>query len=306
MNRRLCAICLSLLLIAVLLPAQVRAVTPIDPDRDASLTLHYRHHDAPCEGLQISTYRVARVYPDGTYELTGDFAGYGVDIYGVTSQEEWNVIADTLSACAAADEIAPTCTGYTDENGVAAFENILPGMYLTLSARAEVETGTLVFGQFLTVVPYPQEDGDHDYHVTVYPKPVAHIPGADPVAYNVVKQWRDSGSEHRPLSVTVEILKDGVLQSAQILSAENQWSYQWTAPDDGAQWQVVERPVPEGYSVSVVNRENTFIVTNTYTEIDDTSPETGDTIVLWPYVLGMCLAGGLIVALAVWRKREAE
>lgn len=306
MNRRLCALCLSLLLMAALIPARALAVTPIDPDRDASLTLHYRYQDAPCEGLQVSTYRVARVQENGTYDLEDAFAGSGADIYGVTSQEEWNIIADTLAAYIAAEGLTSDCTGYTDENGVVAFENIRPGMYLTLSTRAETETGILMFGQFLTVVPHPQEDGNHDYHVTAYPKPVSFAPGTEPVAYQVVKQWRDGGYKYRPEAVTVEILKDGVLQSSQSLSAENQWSYQWTAPDDGAQWQVAEKPVPKGYTVSVLMQENTFIITNSYTEVDEESPETGDTMVLWPYLLGMCLAGGLIVFLAIWRKRDQE
>lgn len=283
-----------------------KAVTPIDPEQPSSLTIQYRYENMDFSGLTCQIYRVAEVFPDGTYALTGSFADVPVNIHGVESQAEWKNIASTLIAYAAADRIQPDYTLATDENGNAAFQNILPGMYLTQSVTVQGSERILTFEAFLTVVPYPQEDGSHNYDVTVVPKVQHHTPTPQPLEYKVVKQWKDLGNtQQRPQSVTVDILKDGVVQSTQILSADNDWCYSWTAPDDGSLWQAVERSVPQNYTVTVVSRDNTILITNVY-EAEQEPPKTGETMVLWPYMLLLCFCGGVLILLALWRMRKEQ
>ena len=302
MKRMQIIMSLSLLLAAVFLCAGTVSAA-WNPEQSSSLTLQYVHDGQGQEGLGITSYRIAELLPDGTYALTGAFTEYPVNITGVTSQAEWREIASTLAAYAAADGIRPTCTGITDEMGTIVFEDILPGMYLTLSVKSD----TVRFETFLTAVPRPTEDGAYRYDVTAVPKyePIPTEPSPEPVEYSVVKLWKDTGyTEYRPESITVDILKDGKFHESQELSSENNWSYRWTAPDDGSIWQIAEREVPEGYTVTVTENGTVFYLTNITVYSEPTSPQTGTSFVVWQYSLWMCAAGGILLLLAVQRKER--
>jgi hypothetical protein len=205
-----------------------------------------------------------------------------------------------------ADGIAPTYSSTTDANGTVAFTNIVPGMYLTLGVRSETPEKVVIFETFITVVPYPNNDGDHNYDVVSYPKSESYIPEKEEVEYRVMKLWSDSGNENkRPRSVTVDVFKDGVYQFSETLSSKNYWEFRWTAPDDGSQWQAVERNVSGAYSVTTVTDGTTIIITNAHPG-EPEPPPTGDIWVLWPFLLLMIFAGGAVLVLAVWRMRCGE
>lgn len=283
----------------------VYAVNVVDPQMKSSLALQYKYDDEYLEGVEIKTYRIAEVFADGTFALCGQFKDYPVNIQGVTSKNEWNDIASTLSAFVAADNLEPTYSEITNSNGTVEFKDILPGFYLTLSVEVEAPKQTIIFDSFLTVLPQKMDDGAYNYDVVAYPKGDIYIPQEKDISKKVVKQWKDSGfTEKRPEYIEVDILKDGVIQSTQKLSSENNWSYSWTVKDDGSKWQAVERKVAEKYTVTVVEDGNTIIVTNAYVTTDDGPPKTGYTFILWPYILGLCISGGALITLAAWRKRS--
>ena len=177
-------------------------------------------------------------------------------------------------------------------------------MYLTLS----VKTDTARYETFLTAVSYPSEDGDVQYDVIAVPK--YELLPEDPektAEYTVVKLWKDTGyDKYRPASITVDLLKDGIFQESQQLSEKNNWTYRWTAPKDGSVWQVVEREVPEGYTVTVSESGNTFYLTNLSIYSEPGSPQTGTGLGLWQYSLSMCIAGGILLLLAVQRKERKQ
>ncbi len=305
MKKLICVLMLCVTLALSLSALTVNAIEPIEPDKACSLTLNYRHDGVNISGLEIKTYRVAEVYENGTFALIGDFANYPVNIYGIDSQAEWKSVADTLSAYAVSDNLKPLTSKTTDENGTVSLENIQTGIYLTLSVRRESESQILIFESFLTVLPMFGDDAEHNYNITAYPKAEAFTPTPDEIEFKVVKKWRDSANaQNRPESITVMIIRDGVYQSTQILSEDNNWSYFWTAPNDGSDWQVIERDVPEGYSVTVSENTASIIITNTYKSNDVPPPQTGDIRSLWLYVAVMCAAGCLLIITAIWYKRK--
>jgi len=276
---------------------------PIDTQRSSSLTLQYRYGEEVFPDLTVQTYRVAQVLKNGEYSLTGIFSKYPINIEGIQSQSQWRRIATTFAAYIAADEISATQSQITDQEGFVCFENLQPGMYLTLSVRAEKGSTVTVFETFLTVIPYPEEDGNYLYDVTAYPKCEQFISEPAQQSYKVVKQWKDSSyTDLRPEGVTVDIFKDGVLQSSQVLTAENNWCYSWTAPDDGAKWQAVERYVAEYYTVSVEEFDTTIVITNVY-DGNEEPPQTGDTTLPHAYLLIAGVLGITLVLVAAWRRR---
>lgn len=296
-----CIVIVALIISSV---ANVCAISPIDSQKKSSLTLQYKHGENFYSGIEIKTYRIAEVFPDGTYALWGDFKDYSVNIYDISSKTEWDKICSTLSAFAVADNIAPTCSAITDEKGTVVFKDILPGMYLTLSVDLKTEKELVKFESFITAVPTPDDNGNHNYNVTAYPKCELLKPSEKEIEYKIVKHWKDSGyTSKRPKTIEIDVLKDGVVKSTQKLSKENNWSYSWVAIDDGSQWQAIEKNIPSSYSMTVIHKDNTIIITNTYDSLHTDPPKTGETTVLWPWVLAMCVSGVLIILLSIWRKR---
>lgn len=306
MKRIISALCICITISVLLFGgiANVRAISPIDPQKKSSLTLQYKHGDNFYSKVEIKTYRIAEVFEDGSYALCGDFKDYPVNIYGVYSKTEWDNICSTLSAFAVADGISPTLTAVTDQSGTVIFKEILSGMYLTLAVNVETESEIVKFESFITAVPAPDADGNHSYDVTAYPKCEVFTPTDKELEYKIVKHWKDSGyTSKRPESVEIDVLKNGIVQFSQKLSKDNNWSYCWKAPDDGAQWQAVEKNIASKYKVTVTRKENTIIITNAYDSPYKEPPKTGETTVLWPWILAMCASGVLVVLLSIWRKR---
>ena len=105
------------------------------------------------------------------------------------------------------------------------------------------------------------------------------IPGITPdekdeITYKVLKLWKDQGyTEYRPISITVDIYRNGELNHTVRLSGENNWAYSWSAEDDGSIWTVIEREIPEGYIMSVEKRSTAFILTNTFDEQEPEEPD---------------------------------
>lgn len=293
------------MLLMLLYPLSVFAVTPIDPNMPSSLEIHYTHDGMDYSDLSVRVYRVAEVFEDGTFALCGDFGEYPVELYGITSQAQWRSITSTLTAYVQADALTPQLQGTTDASGKVLFEDILPGIYLTMSVQVSTEQKVVTFESFLTMVPSPGEDDTHQYHVTAVPKCQVFTPTPEELELKVVKQWKDPGYiSIRPNKIQVEILKNGELQSVQELSGANNWTYGWKAPNDGARWHVVERNVGRDYTVSFAQNGTTFIITNTYKYPDESTPQTGDTTLLWPYVVAMGVSGtGLILVAVLLRRR---
>ena len=289
---------LCLLLVCLLLqPLRIGADQP-----EAGLLLTYSKDGQAFEALQIRIYRVAELFEDGTYGLTGVFAGYPVNIYGITNQNQWQAVADTLSGYIAADSIPADREMTTDEAGAAHFENLLTGLYFVEQVVAEREDGRYLFNRFMVYVPTPQSDGTYVYQVEAKPKCVAFTPKTH---YTVTKLWQDEGSPiARPQAVTVAIYHRGQLQHTQILSAQNNWSYTWTVEgEDDGQWSVAERSVPSHYEVSVSQNGNVFSIVNTAESVRPTPP-TGDSFAPLPWILALSISGLALLVLVLYGRRR--
>ena len=295
---------LIVLLFAVIQPICAHAITPVDTQRNCSITLHYTKDDTVFPGLDVHIYRVAKASPDGTFDLVSPFDSYPVNIHGITTQQEWQEATSTLAAYISADQIVPHHSKKTDTTGTVVFDQLATGLYLICGTVAENEDGLYEFDDFLIYLPTPLEDGSHDYDVEAKPKCSAFTPMTE---YKVIKLWKDSGyTSKRPKSITIDILKDGVLYDTQVLSAENNWTYTWRVPDGEGKWTVVERDVPRSYTVTITNKMAVFTITNTYPTPSTDIPKTGDIFPLWPYIIVMCLSGFLLLALGIWHKRNQK
>lgn len=298
-------LCAAVMLLALSVPAA--ATSPVEVDRPSSLALQYSQDGTAFPGLEIRAYRVAEIFPDGTYALWGDFKDYAVNIYGVTSQTEWRQITATLVSYITADQLQHTATATTDENGLATFSGLQTGMYLILSVTAEGQQ-TVVFEDFMISVPNVDANGEYVYDVAAKPK--YRVLESDPGQreHRVTKLWKDAGfEESRPESVTVDIYKDGELFTTQSLSAQNDWSYSWTTEEsDASVWTAVERDVAADYTVTIVTEGSTILITNAREGSDPPPDDTGDPILVIAMLMVTGGCGMGLTKAAARRKRNTD
>ena len=150
-------------------------------------------------------------------------------------------------------------------------------------------------------------EGQWQYAITVAAKPdILTQPDADR-QMKVLKLWKgDEARTDRPKSIDVEIFRNAESYKTVTLSENNHWSYTWTAKDDGSIWNVVERNIPEGYTMTVEERDTAFVLTNIRNTPGTPPPATGDSANILLYVVLMLLSGGMLIILSIRGKRKQK
>lgn len=316
-NRKIGILFVLLCLCFRLMPYQAMAVStsdavePIIPEKECSLTISYCYGETAFSGVEVKLYRIAKVSADFQYTLTQPFASSGLILDGVRTAGEWNVVRTTLETHILAYDISAEFTAVTNEAGQVSFGALKTGMYLAIGSQVEMQGLQYRFDSALIALPGLGMDGRWQYQVSVNAKGEA-LPPIDPdetIELKVLKLWRgDENRKDRPESVEVEIFCNGISYETIILSEENHWAYTWSAKDDSSNWMVVERNVPQGYTVTIEERQSTFILTNTWTptypDDPDKPPPTGDTSNILLHILLMIGAGSMLIVLGVAGKRS--
>jgi len=287
---------------AIFQPICVDAVALLDADAQASLKLHYQKDTVAFSDLQIGIYRVAEALPDGSFQLVEPFASYPINIYGISKQEQWHQIAQTLYSYIVANQVKADVESLTDTNGVVCFSNLKTGLYFVREVVVENTRGTYVFNQFMVYVPTPLQDGSYQYAVEANPKCTSFVPKTQ---YSVTKLWQDGGNQNvRPKEITVGIYQDGVLRETQTLNADNDWTYTWyVSGEKPGKWTVAEHGVADDYKVTIKQNGSVFSVINAYETKSDT-PQTGDSFTPLPWIMIMCISGIALLILGIYRRRR--
>ena len=312
-KRRVAVIVFLLYLCVSWLPSYAQAAStadarePISPDKDCSLTIAYRYDGKNFSNHPVKLYKIADVSADFQYRLTAPFDNSGLILNGVQSVGEWNVIRATLETHILAYGVDADLTGATDQDGQVCFNALKPGLYLAITEQVTQNDWVYAFDSALVALPGLSADGLWQYEVAVTLKSKA-IPPAETdeeIEFKVLKLWKgDNGRSDRPQSIEVEIFRDGASYQTVILSEENHWTFSWKAKDDGATWKVVERNVPIGYTMTVEERETSFVLTNTRPSDKPDIPQTGDTTNIMLYFVLMNVSGIMLIILGVAGKRK--
>ncbi len=276
------------------------AVEPVQLNHPCSLEITYQNDHMVFDGIDVTIWQATVLTQDLAYITHGNFSVYSVDLSTLKTPSEFDSVASTLYTCAVADQI-PGITVKTDCEGKAEFENLSGGMYLV----APVNVDYTYFSAMLVAVPDVGTDGLWNYDVKAQPKSSTETPPSETeVEYQVTKLWKDRGNESQRLSsVEVEIYQDGTLIETVILNEQNNWIYSWRALDDGSVWTVMERNVPQGYTMKLTQSGHSFLIENTKPGNPD-FPQTGDNSNIMLYVVLMIGASIGIVVLLLIRKKE--
>lgn len=92
---------------------------------------------------------------------------------------------------------------------------------------------------------------------------IFHVEAYNESQLSVRKVWSDGNANHVGDSITVNLLKDGKVESSQELNAANGWAYTFDRLLEGHTWTVKEAEVPAGYTVSYNTVGTLTTITNT-------------------------------------------
>lgn len=309
----LLALCLCIMTSNVQALSTVEITEPISTDKKCNLTISYDYENTMLADVPVRLYQVGSVSADAQYTLTELFQPTGIELNDIQMTDEWDVIRSTLEAQILADQIKPDFTAKSNQSGQVSFQSLVAGLYLVVTEAVVKDGLQYGFSSTLIALPTVDENGEWKYEVTVEPKAEV-IPPLGPneqeqnCEFKVVKLWKDEGNQNkRPRNITVEIFCDGKSYQIITLSERTNWSYGWTAAADGTDWMVVERDVPDGYTVTVEERNTTFVVTNTCQKdgiAPEDMPETGDTQPIFLYIMLLFAAGAVLILLGIARKRD--
>ena len=115
-NMKLCKRLILFLLVALMLPVTAYAAGSIDKDLAVSLTISYQDGKMPLVGAEFSIYQVATVDEYGELTTTNNFKQFNVDIRG-KNDAAWKTLASTLEGYVLRDNIMPTDSGKTGQDG---------------------------------------------------------------------------------------------------------------------------------------------------------------------------------------------
>lgn len=255
-----------------------------DPGRAGSIsvTLLDQGRKKPIAGAELSLYYVATVERNGNnrliYIFTEMFEACG------TALDDPD-LAKMLDAFVA-EHGAPVAKLVTDAKGYAAFTDLPLGLYFVKQTGAVA--GYAPCTSFLVTVPNQNDDG-YVYDVNASPKTdVAKL-----TDITIKKVWNTGSSAKAADSVTIQLLKDGVVVETATLNAKNNWQITYKDMPESDAYSIVEVNVPKGFKVTYSQKGYVFTATNSAS-----LAQTGQLI--WPIpvlaMAGLCLiAMGTIV-----------
>ncbi len=315
-KRRMGIIAFILCICLYLIPCQVQAAStsdakePISTNENCSLTISYCSGGIAFSELPVNLYKIADVSADYQYTLTSSFEKSNLILNGIQTVGEWNVIRSTLETYILVNDITAGFNAKTDFEGKASFDALKPGLYLAITERIIQDETTYVFDSALIALPGLGADGLWQYQVDVTSKSEIIPPSRDDeeIELKVLKLWKgDGGSSARPTMIEIEIFRNGTSYQTATLSENNHWTYTWSTKDDGSDWKVVERNIPTGYTMTIEERETSFVLTNTLNrDVPDNpdSPQTGDTSNIMLWVILMIVSGSMLIILGITGKRN--
>lgn len=289
-------LCLLLCSFSVLLKAA--AAEPSAAAEQSSLAI-----DVPCPNAVFRLYQIALGSDAGHYTLAEPFSAYPVS-FDLSDSSSWRVLASTLGAYAARDKIAPTRREAADENGKILFSALDAGVYLAVGDSCVSDASFYTFTPFLVSLPARNAQGQTIAVLSASPK-YECTPASSPVSVTAVKTWSDGSSEQRPASVEVQLLRDDEIWDTVVLNEANQWRHTWSELESGCLWQVTEKTVPAGYTVSIERRDGTILLCNTLPGTDSPAPpplpQTG---ALWWPVAAFIVSGLLFLLIGCLLKKK--
>jgi hypothetical protein len=245
-------------------------------------------------GVEFKLYKVGDVDEGGNIKKGGRLNAYPVDLTDKAA-------AQTLASYIERDEVEPTADAVTNADKTAVFDGLDSGVYLIVgessikdnvkyealpvlalvndddvTINGKFETQSLSSGGSNGPSSSTDEKTPSDSSSTSdsgSKKTNSSSGGGgssssvNPQEVSVLKVWKgDKGASE----VTAQLLRNGKVYDEVVLNDDNNWRYTWSKLSRGYTWSVVEKSVPDGYSVSIQKDGSVYVITNTASSEEQT------------------------------------
>lgn len=285
------------LLIAIILPAQAMAASTDNTNKKCSLAVSFIAGEVKAAGVAFKLYRAADITASGDYSITQAFKSYPISQEDIDDLDRWRNLAQTLSGYVVSDNLQADAVSQTTDQGIAYFNELPAGLYLVTGTQFSTQDRIYTPQFFMISVPTKDANGDWQYDLAVDVKYDSHVLDEN-FELEILKIWNDGSNRNRPQEIIVELYSNNNLYDTALLNKANNWRYIFKDLNRDSIWSVKERSVEAGYTVSVEQQDNRFVLTNTKTNVsndlppsDYTLPQTG--LLWWP--VPCLLAGSLLV-----------
>jgi uncharacterized surface anchored protein len=229
----------------------------------------------PITGAELSLYYVATVKLNSKNNLSYTFTNAFEDCGCALDDPALSVKLDAFVK----EKSVSIQKLVTDAHGNATFTNLPLGLYFVKQTGAVA--GYAPCTSFLVTVPNKSADS-YVYDINASPKTdVAKL-----TDITIEKVWNTDASTKAADSVTVQLLRDGVVVETATLSEQNNWRIIYSDMPESDAYSIVEVNVPKGFTATYSQSGYVFTVTNSASLI-----QTGQLI--WPIPIlamaGLCL-----------------
>lgn len=166
---------LAIVLFSLSMPIAVLASNTIDLSRLGSITIRTDSSGTgttnPVSGIKFTIYKIAGITKTGSYYLTNDFSGSGIEINKLSNNADVLAASKTLASYVSAQNISGS-SGVTASNGIVSFNNLSLGCYLIIPDTSYTNINNeIIWNPFLVSVPMKSNEGANSiYDITAYPK----------------------------------------------------------------------------------------------------------------------------------------
>lgn len=271
---RICFVFMCILFTWFLNPQQAFANLKIDTKRPVTITVNYKIRGISLSDVEFSLYHVANVLEHGEMELTDQFQNYKIEMDDL-NEENAVAEAEVLAAYVKRDQLKAIDSGKTNENGRLQFPTgdkaLYAGLYLIIGENHKFEDQLYDTLPLLIYMPMYYGARDFVYEIELAPK---YRMKEETTEITVVKVWDDKTSKYRPSQIEAQLIdgKTDTVRDTVVLNKNNNWRYTWTDLPL-SDWEVIEKEIPENYTVTVERDGNVIVLTNTSTKKPPEDPE---------------------------------